>query len=121
MEMESEIFIPNLKDPKLIGLVGENIGRIADGSSSHSAGALKLGLKKAVESKKQGKVVLLRCPRSGCVWFNTPPAYPSVGRGNIYCPNCYGVYGGYYLQCVGCGYQRTAGYPSCQSCRKNFI
>ncbi|KAF9785437.1 hypothetical protein BJ322DRAFT_830823 [Thelephora terrestris] len=120
MEMESEIFIPNLKDPKLIGLVSDNIGRIADGSSPHGAGALKLGLKKAVESKKQSRGVLLRCPRNGCLWFNTPAAYASVGA-NIYCPYCYGVYGGYYLQCVGCSYQRTSSYASCQSCQKKFI
>ena len=58
MEMECELFIPNLKNPQLVTLVTENIGRISNGSSPHCAGALKLGLRKAIELKKQGKGVL---------------------------------------------------------------
>ena len=119
MGIESELFIPNLKDPKLIDLVSENIGRIADGSSSHCGGALKLGLKKAVEFKKLNKGVQLRCPRGGCPWYTTPTSYSNVG-GNVYCPSCVGVRGSYYLQCVGCGCQRTSAYTSCQNCKKRF-
>ena len=119
MEMESELLIPNLKDPRLVSLVSENIGRIADGSSSHCAGALKLGLKKGVEFKRQGKGMKLRCPRGGCARQINPVPYSSVGS-TIYCLNCVNVYGNYYMQCVGCGYQRVGAYTSCQSCRKKF-
>ena len=38
-----------------IARVKENIGHISNGSSSHCAGALKLGLKKAFELKKKRK------------------------------------------------------------------
>jgi hypothetical protein len=120
MEMESELFIPNLQNPKIISLVSENIGRISNGSSSHCAGALKLGLKKAVELKKQNKGVQLRCPRAGCLW-DTPSPYASVG-GNVYCSYCSGGYNYYYyLSCVGCGTQRTSTYTSCQGCHKTFL
>lgn len=121
MDMESELFIPNLKNPKLIDLVRKNIGRISSGSSSHCAGALTLGLKKAVEFKKQNKGVLLRCPRGGCARHTNPVFYSSVGS-NVFCTNCSGTYANYYMQCTGCGYQRTNGsFTSCQSCRKRFV
>ena len=123
MEMECELLTSNFKDPKTIPLVKENIGRISDGSSSHRTGALKLGLKKAFELKKQKRQppgVLLRCtgPNYGydCEWANTPVSYSSVGS-EIYCPNC----GSYYMQCSDCGYERTSNYASCQSCGKGFI
>ena len=120
MEMESELLIPNLKDPRLVSLVSENIGRIADGSSSHCAGALKLGLKKGVEFKRQNKGVKLRCPRTSCPRYTNPVPYSSLGS-NVFCLSCVNAYGNYYMQCVGCGYQRTSTYTSCQSCRKRFV
>ena len=121
MEMECELLTSNFKDPKTIPLVKENIGRISDGSSSHRTGALKLGLKKAFELKKQKRQppgVLLQCtgPSYNCGWVNTPVSYSSVGS-DTYCPNCRG----YYMRCVGCGYDRTSSYASCQNCGKKFI
>ena len=123
MEMECELLTSNFKDPKTITLVKENIGHISDGSSSHRTGALKLGLKKAFELKKQKRQppgALLQCtgPKYGyyCEWGNTPVSYSSVGSGIhcSYCSNC-------YLQCVSCGYDRTSSYASCQKCGKKFI
>ena len=62
--MQCELLISDLKDPKTILLVKENIGRISGGSSSRSASALEFGLKKAFEFKKQIRQppgVQLRC------------------------------------------------------------
>ena len=120
MEIESELFIPNLKNPKLIALVSEKIGRISNGSSSHCAGALTLGLEKAVLLKKQRKGVLLRCPRNGCARNKDPVSFSSVGPG-LYCLSCVNVYGSYYMLCAGCGNARTANYSACQRCGKKFV
>jgi len=117
MEMECELLISNFKDPKTIALVKENIGRISDGSSPHCGGALKLGLKKAVELKRGA---LLRCTRNGCARNTTPASYSSVGS-TTYCQDCRYNYGNYYMQCTGCSNARTSTYASCQSCGKKFM
>ena len=115
MEMECDLLISNFKNAKTIDLVNENIGRISGGSSSHSASALKLGLKKAFDLKKQPPVTgvnLLRCSNSYCTWYRNPRSYSSVNTSNgLTCNNC-----NYHLQCAGCGYNRTGQYRTCQSC-----
>jgi len=125
MEMQCALLMSNFQDPKTIALVKENIGHISDGSSSYCAGALKLGLKKAFELKKQKRQppgVLLRCPYSPCAWYTNPVSYSSVGPSNAYCRNCHNSgWGTRYLQCAGCGHNRTSHYTSCQSCGKNFL
>ena len=122
MEMECELLVSNFKDPKTIGLVKENIRHFADGSSAHCADALKLGLKKAFKLKKPSVAgVRLRCNYSSCAWYSNHVSYSSVGSG-VYCQNCQNYrYGNRYLLCVGCGYNRTGNYASCQSCGKRFI
>ena len=121
-EMECELLVSNIRDPRTVALVKENIGRSSDGSSSHRAGALKLGLRKAFELKKQKKQppgVSLRCANPNCIRPHDPVSYSSIGS-DIYCSNCCGG-DGYYFLCVGCGRAGTSGYTSCQSCGKNFI
>ena len=120
MEMECELLISNFKGPKTIALVKEKIGHFSDGSSSYCTGALKLGLKKAFKLNRPPGV-RLRCTYSSCAWYGSYVPSPSAGSGT-YCQNClnYG-YGSRYLQCSGCGYNRTGGYASCQSCGKRFI
>ena len=119
--MECELLVSSFKAPKTIALVKESIEHSSDGSSSHRAGALKLGLRKAFELKKQKRQpptppsVLLRCSGYNCVWHHNPVAYSSIGS-NVVCPNCRA----YYMRCVDCGYDRTAVYTSCQGCGKNF-
>ena len=54
MEVQCDILVPELKSPKTITLVKENIRRMSDGSSSHCASALNLVLEKAFKLKKQG-------------------------------------------------------------------
>jgi len=120
MEMECELLVSNFRDPETIARVKENIGRIADGSSSYRTGALKLGLEKAIELKKQQRGVLLRCTRGGCTINTTPASYSSVGS-ETYCPNCRYHYGNYYMQCTGCSVDRTSNYTSCQHCGKKFM
>ena len=121
MEMECELLTSNFKDPKTVELMKENIGRISNGSSSYSAGALKSGFKKAFELKKQKRSVLLRCPRVGCARNTTPVPYSAVGA-NVYCTNCQYNYGSYYMQCTGCSHGRTDGsHVSCQGCKKKFL
>ena len=114
--MECDLLISNFKNPKTVALMQESIGHISDGSSSHCASALKLGFKKAFELKKRESGVLLRCSNYNCGWYSNPVPYSSVGS-NIYCPQCRR---NRYMQCVGCGYQRTSNYVSCQSCGKKF-
>lgn len=50
LEMQCDVLVPDLKSPKTITLVKENIRRISDGSSSHCASALNLVLEKAFEA-----------------------------------------------------------------------
>lgn len=123
MGMECELLISNFKDPRTIALVKETIGRISDGSSPHCAGALKLGLKKAFELKKQKRSppgVLLRCTNYRCGWRN-PVSLSSVGS-NTCCPRCSSSHSGSFrMQCAGCGFERTGNYSSCRSCGKRFI
>jgi hypothetical protein len=124
MDMQCDLLTSDFKNPKTIALMQETIGQISDGSSSHCAGALNLGFEKAFEAKKQGSGVLLRCSNTSCEWNGSPVAYLSVGS-NIYCPHCPGCRcsscARHYLQCAGCGYQRTGTYTSCQSCGKKFM
>ena len=131
MDMQCNLLISDFKNPTTIALMQENIGHISDGSSSHCASALKLGFKKAFEVKKRESGVLLRCSNYNCGWYSNPVSYSSVGS-NIYCTQCSSNYNNYnynygynnnryYMQCVGCGYQRTSQYASCQSCGKKFL
>ena len=135
MKMECELLISNLKDPKTIALVKEKIGHISDGSSPHCAGALNLGLEMAFELKKKNKKegtlprypdydheekeesVLLRCPNSDCARHQNPVSC-SLVRSNTFCVGCRRVC---YMQCTGCGHNRTSSNTSCQMCRKRFF
>jgi len=126
MEMQCELLISSFNDPRTLARVKEIVGHISDGSSSHCAGMLKLGLKKAFELKKQKRQptgVLLRCAYTICPWYGTPVAYSIIGANvNGYCQVCLNLSrGSRYLQCVGCGHIRAGVYPSCQSCGKRFI
>jgi len=118
MDMQCDLLISDFRDPTTITLVQENIGRISHGSSSHHASALKLGFKKALEFKKREGRALLRCFNSSCRWHSNPVSYSSVGS-NIYCTRCSNYR--YYMQCTGCGNQRTSNNPSCWSCGKEFM
>jgi len=129
LEMQCDLLISTFQDPKTIKDVKENIGRISHGSSSHCADALNLGFEKAFDLKKKKQQppppppgVQLKCSYSGCRrgWYTTPAPYSEIGT-NVYCPNCNGYYGSYYMLCSGCNYQRTSSYTSCQSCGKNFV
>jgi len=120
MEMQCDILIPYFKNPNTIALVKENIGRISDGSSSHSADALKLWFKKAIELKRQN-CVRLRCSHGGCPLYTDLPAYSSIGT-NTYCQGCIDRGWGYrFFQCASCGSCRSSSYTSCRDCGKKFI
>lgn len=122
MEMECELLIKSFKNPNTVDLVNENIGRIADGSSSHSADALKLGLKKAFDLKKQPPGVKLRCSWTGCTSYNNHVSVTSIPINVYYCQTCYNRgYYNHYFQCVSCGTNRAGNFTSCQSCAKRFI
>jgi len=128
LEMQCDLLISTFQNLKSTTLVKESIDRISDGSSSHCAHALNLGLRKALELKRKKKEppgVLLKCPNSSCFrgWYNTGAPYSVIeSESAVYCPGCVHYYGNYYLQCAGCNYQRTSSsYTSCQSCGKKFI
>ena len=119
MELQCKLLVSEFNNPTSVALVKENIGQMSDGSLSFRAGALKVGLRQAFDLKKRGRLppgVSLRCPYGGCAWYNARVSYSSVGS-NVYCPQCGR---GYYMQCVGCGYDRTSNYASCQGCGKRF-
>ena len=118
--MESKLFILNLKDPKLIGMMSGDIERVANGTPSHFAGALKLGLKKAVELKRRSKGVLLQCLQcGGKLYFNSDWRGSNNGSGPL-CPNCSGSWNKIYMQCGFCGNSGMVGdYTSCQNCKRS--
>lgn len=119
MDTECELFIPALKDPKFIRLVDENIERIPNGSSSHFAGVLKLGLRKTVELKKwrASSGVMLRCSSIGCPWHTNYVLSSSVGS-NAHCSRC----GRKSLYCSGCRWEvKATNDSSCFNCRERFM
>ena len=126
--MQCNLLISDFKNPTTIALVEENIEHISYGSSSHCAGALKLGFRKAFELKKQNSGVLLRCPNTVSGWYSNPVSYTSIGS-TTYCSQClnncrYNNYdnGYYYMQCVGCGCKRmNTSFTSCHSCKRKFL
>jgi len=116
-EMQFDLLNSNPKNPKTIALMKENIGHISDGSLSHCAESLKFGLNKAFDLKKLKKYppgVKLRCSNGSCSWYSNHVSYLTLR--DYYCQSCRN-----WMQCAGCGYNRTSNYTSCQSCRKNFI
>jgi len=124
MEMQCELLVSNISDPKTIQRMKEIIGHISDGSSSYCADALKLGLQKAFELKKQKKQppgVLLYCSLAGCPW-TTPTAYSSAGsHPSGHCIPCSNSGHSRYLLCAGCGRVRFGVHASCQGCAQRFV
>lgn len=122
-EVQWDTLITNFKDPETNALVRENVEVISSGSLPHRAGALKTGLKKAFELKKEKRTlpsVGLRCSNYYCKWHLSYISY-SVARPNLYCELCIDLgSGNYYLQCMGCGTYRKGNYALCWNCGKSF-
>lgn len=106
--MQCDLLVSNFKDQKTITLVKENIEHISNGSSSHRAAALQLGLEKAFEFKKrrgQHSVTQLRCSRLGCPSSINHVSYSSIGVDAVFCQTCSNLgHYNWYLLCAGCGY-----------------
>ena len=122
METQCDLLTSNFKDSEATFLaMKENIERIqqSEGSLSHCADSLNLGLRKAFELKKQRRSppgVKLRCAAySSCQIYNTTISCSSA-QSHGTCPYC-----NHWLHCAGCGTQRNGNYASCGSCRKKFI
>lgn len=121
MEMQWDLLIPNIGNPKIAALVKESMRRTSDGSSIHCADTLKLGLKKALDFKSKA-YVKLRCSSSGCPWFKNHVKPSSIGPDVRYCQMCLSRGSGHSnLKCTGCSYDRTGNYAKCQSCGKKFM
>lgn len=118
METSNERFIPGLRDPRLISLINEKIGRISTESPSHLVGVLRLGLKKSVESKKQFVGATLRCYSESCRRRTTLLLYSSLGQGGR-CPYCNSS----DVYCSGCLRTKMGlDCPSkCEYCQKYFL
>ena len=114
--MQCDLLVPDLKSPKIMTLVKENIEHISEGSSSHRADALNLVLEKAFEYKKQTRGVKLRCVYRHCSLRGDPISYSSVVS-SVWCPSCRDE----YMKCVGCDHRRNGVYPSCLGCGERFI
>ena len=110
--MEKDLFVLNLKAPELIGLVNGNIGRSADGSSSHFASALKFGLKRAVDFKRGSKGVRLQCTSFRCI---NPVWYSSAGS-SVFCSYCSNSQETHYTYCAGCITLRGCDSVFCEGC-----
>ena len=127
METQWDIVIANLKDPKTITLLKENIEDFSSGSSPYRADVLRRGLRKAFELKKKKAPapvlpeVRLRCSNSGCEWHRTQMwRLEDIGTA-LFCHLCPGRgRGNGYYQCTGCGFNRTGNYASCQGCGAMF-
>ena len=112
MGMEKDLFVLNIKAPELIGLVNGNIGRSADGSSSHFASALKFGLKRAVDLKRRSKGVRLQCTSFRCI---NPVEYSYVGS-SVFCSDCSDSREIRYTYCAGCITLRGCDSVFCEDC-----
>lgn len=110
--MQCGLLVLNFKSPKTVALVKEKIGHISDGSLSHRADSLKLGLKMAFR-RKDG--IMLQCYSRSCLLYNNHVSRFSV-RSNYSCSNC-----GSLMECVGCRADWTDGNSSCRRCGKNII
>jgi len=111
LEMQCDFLVSSCKSPSTVALVKQSIRQISDGSSSHSAGALKLGLEKAFNSRKQANRVKLRCSYTSCTSYSNHVSYSSIGSGTYYCQMCLNRgWGNRYFQCVGCGHNRTSNF-----------
>ena len=123
METQWDLLLPNLKDAERVARVKENVGLVSSGSSSHCAGTLKLGLKKAFELKKKKRgpsSVKLRCSNHNCSWYHNHRSISSIGSITHCLFYANGPRGWYYFQCVDCGVDRMGDYPLCQGCGKKF-
>ena len=112
--------ILNLKDPQLIGMMSGDIGRVADGTPSHFASALKLGLKKAIELKRRSKGILLHCSECGSQLYFKSDWYRTNYESGPPCPSCLGSWSEAYnvMECDFCRQGVIGGYISCQNCKR---
>jgi len=113
IEVQSDLLASNFKDPKTATVLKEHIGHIFDGSLSHCADTLKLGLRKALNLN----FVKLRCIRYGCPQGGKPVSYLSL-ESKTWCTYC-GYSGS--MVCAGCQCSRTDGCMSCRGCGKWFL
>jgi hypothetical protein len=122
MEMQWEVLIPNLDDPKRFALVKDYIALMSSVPSSRCVSALKVGLKKAFELKRRRAPpdVGLQCSNSNCSRRLRHLSYSSIGTTS--CQSCAakGLWNRYY-QCTGCGYIRMGEFSSCQGCGGKFV
>ena len=90
--MQCDLLVTTFKDQKTIALVKENIRDISDGSSSHHAAPLQLGLIKAFELKKNKKQPPgTRCSRVDCPSYqdqDSSSSIPSVEETTYCCQKC---------------------------------
>lgn len=119
MEMQWDLLISDFENPKTAALVKENMRRVSDGSSTHCADTLKLGLKRAFDLRT---CVKLKCDNGNCTWYKNPVSISSIGPDTSYCPVCISRgQGCKYLSCTYCG-QKVIGYrASCEKCARRFL
>ena len=124
MEMQCDLLMSNSKDPKMMGLMKENIRSISDGSLSHHGDSLKLGLWKVFDLQKRKRElpgVKLRCSSGWCALSGKYPSFSTIGS-TLHCPLCINAgRGTRYFTCVGCGHVRSTSSWSCQRCGKQFV
>ena len=123
-DMQWDLLTANFDGPKTIALLRDKIRDTSSGPSSHLAGVLKAALKKAFElgkKKRPPPSVRLRCANFHCIWHHNYVSYSAIGS-EVFCRICLDRSLGYYfLQCLGCGFNRTASCTSCQHCGKMFV
>jgi hypothetical protein len=119
MKTQWDLLTSNSKNPTIIAFMKENLRQISDGSSSHHPGAVKAGLKMALDLKM---CVRLSCSRSICPWY-TSHVPPSFIDSNIrYCQLCVDQGRGLVnIRCAGCLKNTASDWTSCQTCGKRFM
>ena len=115
--MQCDFLVQNLKNPKTISVMNENIKSISTGTSSHCAGALDLVLAKAFRAKKPAKGVKLRCSYIFCSWRKDSIQFSSLGSA-VHCRWCNNQY---TIECSDCRRTRTENRSSCQGCGREFL
>ncbi|KAF9778320.1 hypothetical protein BJ322DRAFT_494099 [Thelephora terrestris] len=129
IEMECRLLFSKFKNEATTSRMQEKISSIPGNHLAHCAGALKLGLRAALDLKKQEPQAGITDPRAGAekgaklrCWSTSCPGhrehmpYSLVGS-LLHCPRCnYSI-----MECVGCENLRGGVYDRCKSCHKKFL
>ena len=122
VEMECRTLFSKFNNGATISRIQEKIHGLPGNHLAHCAGALKLGLRTALDLRKpdpqagEKEGVMLQCGYDGCPGSKEDMPYSLVGSRTA-CPRC-----NYYaMVCLGCRSARFDLVDRCQFCKKKFL